>query len=676
MIRAPDINSEKMQENDSRTDGPVNSAVGASSFPRLPSMQWSGERPPPTAPPAGQIPRVQALARWPRGEDGGTKAKSLFAAANDVGQSGLLEAHWDCAVGGAKWHTEPETLDLGAPLHAAVPLATNTCAAAHVTALHEEGSRHPESTTDDVSGTGAVRQEMSLPQHRGGRRHSHGTERANGVPGGGADSVCDDDSEDDDSKSTSTARSRSAEGANTAPPSASPVDGGAQRCVASTRQAANALPRMLALQRSFEAEARHLYEYCGMHVVEWPTLAVEWIPDRTFIDPERDYTLQYLAIGAQVHPLSEATNTVKLMEVAVPVAAAREAMHGAYGDDDVAKAGPADPEGAENLDPGKRFANIKGHFRCEQTLTVDAPVLKIRAMPAETNIIAVKTASAFIGVYNLVQELTEDEAGRTVPDALLRGHRRGGFGLCWNTLKPGFIASAADDGYVNYYDVSHRLTIDMREAPAVDPVLSVPQTPPLERLVGHRDIVTDCSWHASQGHLLTSSSMDGDVRLWDIRMRIGGATIYSAHASGATAAQFHPICTFQLATTGAEGSVSLWDIRHTAEPVRELNYHGRAITGLQWSPFSETVMLSYGADGRVVLWDLAKTSLPLDYSKSQVAPPEVSFVHIGHVGRVTDASWSSSKAEEWLVASADTTNGLQVYRPRRDVVQEYRAYEE
>ncbi|KAG5497865.1 hypothetical protein GH5_02657 [Leishmania sp. Ghana 2012 LV757] len=87
-------------------------------------------------------------------------------------------------------------------------------------------------------------------------------------------------------------------------------------------------------------------------------------------------------------------------------------------------------------------------------------------------------------------------------------------------------------------------------------------------------------------------------------------------------------------------------------------------------------MLSYGADGRVVLWDLAKSSLPLDYSKNRLAPPEVSFVHIGHVGHVTDASCHSSKAEEWLLSSADTTKGLQVYRPRRDVVPEYRAYEQ
>ncbi|KAG5473087.1 hypothetical protein CUR178_03005 [Leishmania enriettii] len=170
--------------------------------------------------------------------------------------------------------------------------------------------------------------------------------------------------------------------------------------------------------------------------------------------------------------------------------------------------------------------------------------------------------------------------------------------------------------------------------------------------------------------------MDGDVHLRDIRMSIGGATIHAAHASGATAAQFRPIGAVLLAAAGAEGSISLWDIRRLTETAGELSFHGGAITGLQWSPFSDTVLLSYGADGRVVLWHLAKASLPLDHSKNRLAPPAVSFVHIGHVCRVTDASWNFSNAEEWLLASADTTNGLQVYRPRRDVVQEYRAYEQ
>ncbi|KAG5497864.1 hypothetical protein GH5_02656 [Leishmania sp. Ghana 2012 LV757] len=479
MMRTPDINSENMPGNKSHVDGRANGADDASSFPQLPPTRWGTEEPLSAAPPRGQMTRTQVLARLRRGEGSSTMAKPMLAAENDTGETSMRKMLKGRA-NGAEAHIRHEKSEETSS-QAAAPLEVTTCSAASVIALHGEGSRNPAGATADGVDTVAASEKKGDAPQRGRRRHNRGTKRAdddaerNDAPGGSAGSVCDGDSGDEGSDSTSPARSGSADGANTAASSTHPIDVRVRRCVFSTRQTGNALPRMMALQRSFEAEARYLYEYCGMHLVEWPTLAVEWIPDRAFVDPKRGYTLQYLAIGTQVHPFSGAANTAKIMEVAVPVTTASDAVYGLDGDD-AARAEAADFEVKSHLDPGKRFSNVKGHFHCEQSLTMDAAVLKIRAMPAETNIIAVKTASAFIGVYNLVQDLAQDETGQTVPDAVLRGHQLGGFGLCWNTLKPGFIASSADDGYVNYYDVSHRLTIDMRDASAVDPALAAPET--------------------------------------------------------------------------------------------------------------------------------------------------------------------------------------------------------
>lgn len=636
---------------------------------------------PPSAPPTTKrVTRSQALARLRRGETVNASAPpetpaTVFAdaaapspAVAHLSESGSLEKVHDSAMDGTVDTPAKKSSD-DTSSHAAAK--ENAPFAPPAGAFNVSGlsGRDTNSRRDGMRRIG----DASASEDRGHRRRPatrEGSDEGEDVYSR-AESASGQDTASAGGKGLASHRG----GAAAAVPAGARDPTRAHRGEDGLRLASAALPRMLALQRVFETEARHLYEFCCTQVVEWPALAVEWIPDRAFSDPERDYTLQYIAVGSQVHPSSGMANTVKVMEVAVPVPAATDVMYGLYGDDDIRGAEAEDPELQEFVDPGKRFANVKGHFHCEQTLTMDAPVLKIRAMPAETNILAVKTASGFVGIFNSVQEAQEDAAGHTVPDALLRGHSRGGFGLSWNTLKPGYIASASDDGYVNYYDVSHRLTIDMQAQTAVDPELSGPETQPIERLVGHRDIVTDCSWHSSQSHLLASSSMDGDVRIWDIRMSAGSSTIHGAHQGGATAAQFHPIGAFQLATAGSDGAIHLWDIRRTSDPVAELKYHGKSVTGLQWSPSSETVLASYGDDGRVVTWDLAKTSLPLTYSEDEVAPPEVSFVHIGHVGRVTDVAWNASKTEGWLLASADTTNGLHMYRPLQKVVQDFRMFD-
>ncbi|KPA83105.1 hypothetical protein ABB37_02811 [Leptomonas pyrrhocoris] len=643
----------------------------------------------PAVPPAAtRVTRSQALARLRRGETINDEAAAVPTptAAPRSGSSSFDKAHDSAMDGLIDTSAKKSSDDTSSHAAAAGGVGRNTAAAA--------GTVNGNAGAPGVASRGREEGRMrklgdgdAAPfgdSNVGTRRHRHqdgsdgeGDEDADDEHGGvfGNTEGAEEGEAESENRRGSAATTRPSSGLTGVAPSAARDSTRPRRTRDGQRLAAAALPRMLALQRAFETEAPHLYEFCCTQVVEWPALAIEWIPDRAFSDPERDYTLQYIAVGTQVHPSSGTPNTVKVMEVAVPVPTMKDVMYGLYGDDDIHGAEADDPELQEFVDPGKRFVNVKGHFHCEQTLTMDAPVLKIRAMPAETNILAVKTASGFVGVYNTVQELQEDAAGRTVPDALLRGHSRGGFGLSWNTLKPGYIASASDDGYVNYYDISHRLTIDLQQNTAMDPELTGPETQPIERLVGHRDIVTDCSWHSSQSHLLASSSMDGDVRIWDIRMSAGSSTIHSAHPNGATAAQFHPVGAFQLATAGAEGSVHLWDIRRTADPVAALNYHGRSVMGLQWSPSKETVLASYGDDGRVVLWDLAKTSLPLAYSEDGVAPPEVAFVHMGHVGRVTDASWNSVKTEDWLLASADTTNGLHVYRPSQKVMQDYRMFE-
>ncbi|CAD2218210.1 histone-binding protein RBBP4 [Angomonas deanei] len=341
-----------------------------------------------------------------------------------------------------------------------------------------------------------------------------------------------------------------------------------------------------------------------------------------------------------------------------------------YGEDDDEN---AEGELEVEIEEGKQFKHVRGHFQCDQTIPVDSPVLRICALPFENNIIAVKTATGVVTVYNTLQQ--DEEGGESSPeaitDAVLDGSRVGGFGLAWSPVKIGFLASAGDDGLLQYWDVRHQLSVDLKEhtdraEDAHGPLVAAAHT-----FTGHRDSITSCDWHHSQGHLLATSGLDGDLRLWDIRTSKCAGTVPSAHEGGALCCQFHPSSAHQLTSSGADGSLHLYDIRKTmAPPLLTLDYHGKAVYRFSWSPFAESVLCSAGDDGRVVLWDISKSTVSASYT-SRVAPPEVSFLHLGHLGKVTDVAWCTSVEEPWLLASTDSSNGLQLYRPREEVVKDH-----
>ncbi|CCW61697.1 unnamed protein product [Phytomonas sp. EM1] len=423
------------------------------------------------------------------------------------------------------------------------------------------------------------------------------------------------------------------------------------------------LARMLRLQRCFEENMNVLYDFCSLYVSEWPLLTLEWIPALTISDPSCDYTLKYLAVGMQAS--KGKPNQVQLMEVALP--SVQNTDDGGYS---ISSAGmrPA-------TDPGNQFQHVRGHCCFQHVITVDSPVLKIRAGSINTHLVAVKAGSGFIGVYNLAQD--ENMCGRehALLKIVLRGHRSGGFGLAWNPVRAGIIASGGDDCYVNYWDIRHAIdctTVDCeaREL-SVLPDATGSDAWPIGRFVGHRDVVTDVSWHASEDHLLVSSSLDGDVRFWDTRFNARPTTLIEAHKGGATAAQFHPTGVFQLVTAGVRGEVSFWDTRWPKEPFMTIHYHNQCVTGLQWSPFSKTILGSFSESGQVVIWDLDKSHLPPGYSENDMAPPEVAFVHIGHLGPVTDLSWCPEERDAWIMASADALNGIHVYRPKLSILRDY-----
>lgn len=441
----------------------------------------------------------------------------------------------------------------------------------------------------------------------------------------------------------------------------------------------------LAIQAIYRQNIRKLYNFNASQSLEWPCLSCAWLPDRKNVDPDRDYSLQYVAVSTQAPPSVQ--NYVNILEFAIPI------EPDDVEDDDIfgVGGGGTDSDDDERATYGQTrnaamfFKNVKGHSRIDQTIPVDGQVLKLRTMPQNTDVLAVKLTNGLISIYDLARRQQAQDQGLSVPtgpDLRLRGHKKAGFGLDWHKSSTGLIASGSDDGIVMCWNIEEQIRTISDPHPSGsrggdnenyigEASSRSGDIRPIYVFEGHKDVVHDVSWHGSESHILGSASGDNTIKLWDTRLKKCILEFANAHRVSTNVLQFHPLASFQVASGGHDNIVKLWDIRKNNKEVHQLVYHSGPVTSLDWASFSESVIASGSHDGRVVVWDLEKVHAPDNYNDEQFAPVELSFVHLGHLNRVTDLCWCPNLDDEWMLASCDATNSLQYYRPKSEVVEDY-----
>jgi len=373
----------------------------------------------------------------------------------------------------------------------------------------------------------------------------------------------------------------------------------------------------------WKKNAPFLYDLMMTHALEWPTLTVQWLPDKKVVSKE--YSVQRLILGT--HTSDQEQNYLMIAEVNLPLDETN--IDARKYDDQKGEVGG--------------YGGVSDKIEIIMRMNHEGEVNKARYMPQNCSIIATKSPSPDVFVFDYTKLPSKPPAdGKSSPLMRLTGHNSEGYGLSWSSLREGYLLSGSDDSQICVWDISTQ------------------KTEAIHIYKGHSSVVEDVAWHHHHQELFGSVGDDHKLLIWDMRNPEKPSKQVDAHSAEVNTLSFNSYNEFILATGSADKTVALWDMRNLKNKLHTFQGHTDAVFSVQWSPFNETVLASSGTDRRVHIWDLSRIGEEQSAEDAADGPPELLFIHGGHTSKVSDFSWNPN--EPWVIASVAEDNIIQLWQ--------------
>ena len=323
-----------------------------------------------------------------------------------------------------------------------------------------------------------------------------------------------------------------------------------------------------------------LYDIVLTHALEWPSLTVQWMPDKR-TPAGLHYSVQRLILGT--HTNDGEQNYLMLGEVHLPL------------EDTEIDARKYDDERGE----AGGFAGVSSKIEITQRINHEGEVNRARYMPQNPYLIATKSPSPDVYVFDYTKHPSKPKAdGAFEPDLVLKGHAKEGYGLAWNPHEEGHLLSGSDDAQICYFDITQGTKASH----------NVQATTTYK---GHTNVVEDVAFSCHHASLFGSVGDDCKLLIWDTRDKRTDKAKHSvdAHSKEINCLAFNPFSEHLLATGSADKTVALWDLLARSKSklaTYSFEGHTEEIFQVSWSPFSETILGSASSDRRMHVWDLSK----------------------------------------------------------------------
>ncbi|CDW58328.1 WD40 and CAF1C H4-bd domain containing protein [Trichuris trichiura] len=399
------------------------------------------------------------------------------------------------------------------------------------------------------------------------------------------------------------------------------------------------LTTVRAVNEEYKIWKRHvtfMYDMLITHCLEWPSLTVQWLPERTD-------NADRMIIGTHT---SNEQNYLMILNVELPNK--ETSFDNTIYDMDESDFGC--------------FLGFNTKVEISWRIPHEGEVNRARYMPQDPKMVATISPSADVFIFDTTKKVSS--SGGCAPERRLRGPTKEGYGLSWNCVLPGFLLSASDDHNICLWDInghsSDELTVD---------ALSV--------FKGHLSVAEDVCWHNSNAYLFASVGDDGRLLLWDSRASDHSPSqSVTAHTGEVFCVDFSPFNENLLATGSADKTAALWDIRHLRTKLHVFDSHTDDVFQVIWSPHDETVLASSGTDRRLHFWDLAKIGDEQTLDDAVDGPPELlviacqfpctfcnllfQFIHAGHTAKISDFDWHPR--ERFMIGSVAEDNIMQIWQ--------------
>lgn len=364
-----------------------------------------------------------------------------------------------------------------------------------------------------------------------------------------------------------------------------------------------------------------LYDILLTKCLEWPSLTFQW--NKSIHNVGESYQKQQIVLGTQTS--DQDSNSLIFANVKLPN---MTCFNGEYN-------------------------KIEKKIDIETIIDHDGDVNKARINPFHENLLGSKSSNGNVYIYDKYLHPSKPllDGKKIGPQMVLEGHSSEGYGLGWSKFESNILISGSNDKRICVWDINSSFS-------KVNPLITYDD---------HTGIVEDIVTSPENSNVFYSASDDFTIKIFDLREKSHVSSI-KAHENNVNSIDINQINKVLLLSASSDHTIALWDIRNLSMKNYIFDFHSEDVLQVKWNYKHESIFASGSADRRIIIWDLSKIGNPLSVSDSEDGPPELMFIHSGHMSSICDFDWNSVEGREMMIGSVESENNVHVFEVTSEVM--------